>query len=666
MTQTASEQLSKAKERLRAGDFAAAYASAEEVRLGDEGNAEGWYLSAVALRLQRSYEEALVRLHELQHRFPNFTLALQERGHLSRDRGEQPHAALDCYLEAVRRNPTLRAAWQSVLRLAVQLGDDVLSARASAQLTELDGMPVPLRRARHALAERDMDRAEVICREYLRANPLDVSAMRLLAAIGVERQVYDDAEYLLESALEVEPDNLEARMEYAGVLFKRHRYQRVASELSRLLTLQPEHLAALLLRGHLRTATGRYTEALQDYRRIEPRLQSDETFQVAIGHALKTVGQSDDAIARYRRAYELRRDFGDAYWSLANLKTYRFTPDEVAAMEEALANPGLRDTDRIHLSFSLGKAHEDAERFEKAFQHYDRGNALRRRQSRFSAEKFENGMRACRDVYAPGLFERLAGSGSANDAPIFIVGLPRSGSTLLEQILSAHSQVEGTKELAHIPGIVHELSRGVGDVAYPDNVVKMAADEFARLGEHYLESAAQQRQTSAPYFIDKMPNNFRHVGLIHLMLPNSKIIDIRRHPTACCFSNYKQFFAEGQEFSYSFEDIGNYYLSYLDIMAHWDAVLPGRVLRVNYEALVGDLEGELRRVLEYCGLPFEESCLEYHAQQRAVRTASSEQVRQPIYHSGLNAWRSFEPFLGDLIRILQPAIEAHHSEVAEN
>jgi tetratricopeptide (TPR) repeat protein len=661
LTQNTIEQLNKAKERLRAGDFSAAYALADEARKQDERDVEAWYLSAVALRLDRCFDAAGERLQELQVRFPNFSLTLQERGHLFRDRKELP-AALESYLQAVRRNPTLRGAWQSVGRLAGQRGDAALVSQAQEQLELLDKTPPALLRAKHALAERDVDLAERLCREYLRANPLDVVAMRLLAAIGVERQVYDDADYLLETALEIEPDSDELRLEYAAVLFKRHRYAKVEKVLTQLLRRRPEYASALLLRGHLRTATGRYAEALEDYRQVETRLASDESFQIALGHALKTVGDRDGAIERYRRAYGLRRDFGDAYWSLANLKTYRFEAEELAAIGEALAAPGTQEADRIHLNFALGKASEDAKRFDEAFAHYDRGNELRRQRSRYSSKSFEKGMQACRHTYTQELFERFVGSGSTSEAPIFIVGLPRSGSTLLEQILSTHSLVEGTKELPHVPGIVHDLSRPGLEMAYPANVAAMTAGDFARLGEAYLESAALQLQTAAPHFIDKMPNNFRHIGLIHLMLPNAKIIDIRRHPVACCFSNYKQFFAEGQEFSYSLEDLGQYYLSYLGIMKHWDAVLPGRVLRVHYEALVDDLESEVRRILAYCDLPFEEACLEYHAQQRAVRTASSEQVRQPIYRTGLDAWRPFEAFLGELATTLAPAIEDYPFE----
>ncbi|HLY51737.1 MAG TPA: sulfotransferase, partial [Steroidobacteraceae bacterium] len=374
--------------------------------------------------------------------------------------------------------------------------------------------------------------------------------------------------------------------------------------------------------------------------------------------SLKTLGRQADAIAEYRAAAQTRSGFGDAWWSLANLKTYRFEERELAAMRSADASGTTSDADRLHLCFALGKALEDAGEYQQSFEYYLRGNALKRAVSRYRPETIELNTRLQIEVCTAALFAHHAGSGAAAPDPIFIVGLPRSGSTLIEQILASHSAVEGTHELADIPRIVADI-RGRESESdkprYPAALAQMSPADFRRLGEKYLSDTRVYR-TGKPRFIDKMPNNFRHIGLIHLMLPNARIIDARREPMACCFSNLKQLFATGQEFTYSIEDIARYYRTYLELMRHWDAVLPGRVLRVQHEDLVDDLEGNVRRLLDFCGLPFEPACIEFHKTERSVRTASSEQVRQPLYREGLDQWRHYEPWLGPLCAALGDAL----------
>jgi hypothetical protein len=346
----------------------------------------------------------------------------------------------------------------------------------------------------------------------------------------------------------------------------------------------------------------------------------------------------------------MRPSFGDAYWSLANLKTYRFADDEIARMRAAEAAPDTQIDDRFHLCFALGKALEDSAEYAASFIYYERGNALKKAQSRYRAESTERNARLQISVCTAEFFSARQGFGCASAEPIFIVGLPRAGSTLLEQILASHSQVEGTTELPEIPRLAQELQgRDSADAnpRYPGVLGDLSAADFERLGETYL-AATRTYRVGKPRFIDKMPNNFRHIGLIHLLLPNARIIDARREPLACCFSNFKQLFASGQEFTYSLEDIGRYYRSYVELMQHWDAVLPGKILRVQHEEVVADLEGNVRRILDFCALPFESGCVEFYKTERSVRTASSEQVRQPIFKEGLEQWRCFEPWLDPL------------------
>jgi tetratricopeptide (TPR) repeat protein len=371
---------------------------------------------------------------------------------------------------------------------------------------------------------------------------------------------------------------------------------------------------------------------------------------LSIAHALKTLGKQQEAIESYRAAAALNANFGDAYWSLANLKTYRFTEEEIARMRSVEAAPETKPVDRYHLHFALGKAFEDRGEYAESFRHYERGNALKKAEIRFRIEPIERTARLQASVCTRDFFLSRAGVGCGRPDPIFIVGLPRAGSTLLEQILASHSAVEGTMELADIPRLVHELQgreQNDSKPRYPAVLADLTPDQLGRYGEKYLADT-QIYRTGKPFFIDKMPNNFRHVGLIHLILPNARIIDARREPMACCFSNFKQLFASGQEFTYDIDDIARYYRCYIELMEHWNAVLPGRILRVQHEDVVENLEGNVRRLLEFCGLEFEPQCVEFYKTERSVRTASSEQVRRPIFKEGLDQWRHFEPWLQPL------------------
>jgi tetratricopeptide (TPR) repeat protein len=499
-------------------------------------------------------------------------------------------------------------------------------------------------------ADGDISEAERLIRQFLLTHGDHIEGMRLLAKIGSKLDVLDDAEILLEALLKLAPDYHAARYDYAYVLMERHKHIRAVEELDKLLEIDPDNRSYRTAYATARVGLGEYDKAIALYRELLRETPKADEIHLSIAHALKTVGRREEAISSYRRAAAIRPNYGDAYWSLANLKTYRFSDEEIARMRIEEASEGTPLADRYHLCFALGKALEDRGAYEDSFKYYERGNAFKKTQSRYRPEYIERNAQLQAAVCTAEFFAARRGVGCPSGAPIFIVGLPRSGSTLLEQILASHSQVEGTFELSEIPRLAQELQgRESSDTnpRYPEVMRDLSPADLQRFGEKYLAETRFYRR-GKPRFIDKMPNNFRHLGLIHLVLPNAKIIDARREPLACCFSNFKQLFAHGQEFTYSLEDIGHYYRSYVQLMQHWDRVLPEKALRVQYEDVVQDLEGNVRRILEYCGLPFESQCIEFHRTERNVRTASSEQVRQPIFTEGLDQWRHFEPWLGPL------------------
>jgi tetratricopeptide (TPR) repeat protein len=485
-----------------------------------------------------------------------------------------------------------------------------------------------------------------------------VEAMRLLARIEHQHGVLDDAEVLLGAALKLVPKYHAARLDYARVLVDRQKYLQAQEEIDRLLRLEPGNRDYLSLYAAACVGLGEHEAAIALYLQLLAAPPASPELHVALGHSLKAIGRQKEATESYKAAAAARSSFGDAWWSLANLKIYRFSEDEIAHMRAGEAAPDTSPVDRCHLCFALGKAFEDRNEYPESWQYYQRGNALKRPESLYHPEIDEGNTRRQIEVCTAQFFAARAGSGVPEPDPIFIVGLPRSGSTLIEQILASHSQVEGTEELADVQRIVLELGRRGSDPdaanptdpehpGYPAVLTRLAPEDFRRLGERYMNDTRAYRG-GKPFFIDKMPNNFRHLGLIHLMLPNARIIEVRREPMACCFSNLKQLFAKGQEFTYSIEDIARYYRTYLDLMRHWDMVLPGRVLRVWYEDVVEDLDGSVRRILEYCGLEFELACVEFYKTGRRVGTPSSEQVRQPIFREGLFQWQNYEPWLGTL------------------
>ena len=643
----AAEALRQAQDALREGRFDEALQSGERVLHERPEDAEALYMAAVACRYADRFADAgryLARLHGVS---PEFGRAWQEEGHLARAQG-QVEQALAAYDRACRYNPVLEASWRAQMELFASTDRPDEAAAARAQAERVRQLPRELVAVTNHLQEGRLLRAEEICRHYLRGNPRDVEAMRLLAVIGVKLGVLDDAEFLLESAVEFEADNIQLRLDYIDVLRRRQKFAEARQQAEALYARDPGNP---LFQSHLAIEsmqTGEYDRAFTLFDTVLAKLPGDPATLTSKGHALKTTGRQDEAVESYRAAFAVRPDHGDAWYALANLKTYRFNDTEVTAMREQAQRGDLAFMDRVHIAFALGKALEDRGEHEQSFRYYEQGNALKRRQTRYDAAKMTAELQHQAEVCTPDLFETQAGSGHDATDPVFILGLPRAGSTLLEQILASHSQVDGTLELPNILALAHRLrGRKAGASLYPKVLHDLSADQLERMGHDYIEGTRIHRQ-GAPFFIDKMPNNFRHIGLIHLILPNAKIIDARREPMDCCFSGFRQLFAEGQEFTYGLREVGQYYRDYVDLMRHWDAVLPGRILRVQHEDVLDDFEGQVRRMLDHLGLPFEEQCLAFHETERAVRTASSEQVRQPINKAGQGAWKLYEPWLGAL------------------
>jgi tetratricopeptide (TPR) repeat protein len=629
-------------------DFARALAGANRLLGEVPENRDVLYLVAVSQRYLGRIDEALATLRRFEELHPDFGRLFQERGHCYRTLGESADA-IEAYRRAVTLNPSLLASWKALAALCHAAGQRQEAAAAAEHAMQLGRLPAPVLSASGMLAEGDVYGAERILRQFLLKHGNHLEAMRLLAQIGVQLDVLDDAEFLLESVLTFDPNYHIARYDYAVVLGKRHKHATALEQARKLLKIDPRNRAFRTVYATACVGLGDHEEALRVYRELLAETPQNPELHLSIAHALKTQGQQAESIEAYRAAAAARADFGDAYWSLANLKTYRFTDEELARMRQIEGADATKLVDRYHLCFALGKALEDRGEYEESFRYYERGNAFKKSESRFDLSAMERNLRLQASLCAREFLAARAGGGCQRPDPI-IVGLPRSGSTLIEQILASHSQVEGTMELADIPRMVQQLSGRENRDApsrYPALLADLAPAERLRLGEKYIADTRVYR-TDKPYFIDKMPNNFRHIGLIHLILPNARIIDARREPLACCFSNFKQLFASGQEFTYSLEDIGRYYRAYVDVTAHWDAVLPGRILRVQHESVVEDLEGNVRRLLDFLGLPFEAACIEFYRTERSVRTASSEQVRQPIYKEGIDQWRNFEPWLGPL------------------
>ena len=621
-------------------------------------------IEASSLRHQRRIAESLKTLERLEQLKPRFSRLHQERG-LCYVALKDASRAIDALLHAVNINPALPASWAMLEGLYRMTGDRRSGTMAADHVATLKQLPPDVVTATSLFYDGDLTPAEQIIRAYLLQHGNHPEAMRLLARIGLTHDALDDAEILLAAVLALAPDYRAARYDYADTQVKRHKYILAREQIEQLLQDDPRNLDYRALAATVAVGLGENEKAIEIYRALVADAPASPDVHLWLAHALKTVGQVPEAVEAYHAAAAARPSFGDAYWSLANLKTYRFSDDEIAGMRADEASPATALVDRYHLCFALGKAFEDRGEIADSWHYYEQGNALKRSESQYRPEVFETNTRKQIEICTRDFFRARAGWGDDGRDPIFVIGLPRSGSTLIEQILASHSRVEGTQELAEIQRIVLEMQGrdpDLDDPRYPAALLELKQKDFLRLGEKYLADTRVYRGTDRPFFIDKMPNNFRHIGLIHLMLPNARIIDARRDPMSCCFSNLKQLFANGQEFTYSIEDIARYYRTYLDLMQHWDDVLPGHVLRVQHEDVVADLEGSVRRMLDYCGLAFEPACIEFHKTQRNVRTPSSEQVRQPIFRSGLDQWKKFEPWLSPLEDALADALVRYRED----
>jgi len=642
-------EIRRVRELLRRREFEAALRAGKALLAEVPENRDALYVVAVSQRYLQRIPDALTTLARLETLHPRYPRLFQERGHCHVAlRAAGP--AIEAFEHAVTLNSSLPASWRALSALYRMAGQEAHAKRAAENVEKLASLPVEILTAFSMFADGEIQQAEQVVREYLLKHGDHVEGMRLLAQIGVEHDVLDDAELLLENALRLAPDCHAARYEYAVVLVKRHKHLLAREQMEKLLRIDPDNRIYRTTYATVCMGFGDYERAVPLYRELVREMPEDPELHLSIGHALKTQGKTAEAIAAYRAAAKVKADCGDAFWSLANLKTYRFTDDELARMRAAEAAPATRPIDRYHLGFAIGKALEDRAQYAEAFAYYERGNALKKTECRYQPGVTERNTRLQKAVCTAEFFAARSGFGCTSAAPIFIVGLPRSGSTLIEQILATHSGVEGTMELADIPRMVQELegrSEDQGEPRYPAVLARLAAEDCRRLGEKYLADTRVYR-SAKDTFIDKMPNNFRHLGLIHLILPQAKIIDARREAMACCFSNFKQLYASGQQFTYSLQDLGRYYRSYVELMTHWETVLPGKILRVQHADVVADLEGSVRRILDFCGLDFEPGCIEFHRTERQVHSASSEQVRQPIYTEGLEQWRHFEPWLGPL------------------
>ena len=582
-----------------------------------------------------------------------YGLALADAG-----RGE---AAVSALRRAVELAPALPGAWLALADHLTAIGDTAGADAAYARHLKAATRDPQLLRPAAALCDNDVPLAETLLRQHLREQPTDVAAIRMFAEVAARLGRYQDAENLLARCLELAPGFHGARHNYAVALFRQGKHAAALPEIERLLTIEPRNPNYRSLHAAVLAGVGEYARASEIYVQVLQEYPRQAKIWLSYGHVLKTAGAATEGISAYRRALELEPGLGEVWWSLANLKTYRFDAGDLTQIRRQLARADLSAEDRYHLHFALGKALEDERSCADSFEHYRQGNALRRAQVHYDPARIAEHVEHSKSLFTREFLARVSGHGAPAPDPIFIVGLPRAGSTLVEQILSSHSQVEGTMELPDVPALAHGIGTQAteGGPRYPQVLATLSPGQLRALGEDYLARTRIQRKTARPYFIDKLPNNFLHVGFIHLMLPNARIIDARRHPLGCCFSAFKQHFARGQHFTYDLEELGAYYRSYVELMAHFDEVLPGRVHRVFYEQMVDHTEQEVRRLLEYCGLPFEPACLRFYENERAVRTASSEQVRVPIYREGLEQWRQFEAWLDPLKRSLGAVLERY-------
>jgi predicted Zn-dependent protease len=653
--------------RLLDQDPALAFEQAREILTVHPGHPAALLLQAAAKRRGGDAAAALALLEPLLQARPDWSPARYERA-LALSLGGQGEAAIEALQGLLRLEPTHPEAWRVLGDHLMAIGDATEADASYTRHVQCATRSPALREAAAAMLVNDMPSAERLLKDHLKQVPTDVPAIRMLAEVAVRCGENRAAGHLLDRCLELAPGFQAARYARAVLLHRDNQAAEALAEVERLLAVDPVNPSYRNLHAVLLSHVGEVERSCAIYDRLLLEYPGNAKVWLSHGHVLKTAGRRDDCIAAYRGSIAREPTLGEAYWSLANLKTFRFAPEDIATMQRRVADPAIGEADRLNFHFALGKAKEDAADYPAAFEHYDHGNRLQRARLPFDRALNTARMRRLKQLFTREYFARRSQAGHPAQDPVFIVGMPRAGSTLIEQILASHSAVEGTSELPNIIAMARSLRQRADDAelsGYAEVLTTLDDSALRALGERYLQGTRVYRKTAKARFIDKMPNNFLHVGLIHSILPNAKIIDARRHPLGCCLSNFKQLYARGQRFSYGLADMGSYYRDYVELMAHFDAVLPGRVHRVIYEDLVEDTEREVRRLLEFCGLPFEPGCLRFFENDRPVRTASSEQVRRPIYRDGVDQWRHFEPWLDPLKDALGPVLDAYPAVPAQ-
>lgn len=619
--------------------------------LPNDQKVELLYFQAVCYRYTQNTSSALSSIANILKSTPAYARAYQEQGYCYLAQ-HNTDLALTAFHKAVELNPALISAWTKIVEIFGQTKHSNYTS-AKSQLTQLQTLPKQVIAAMDLMHEGKLYKAEQVCRRFLQQNKHQPDAMCLLAEIGLQLKVFDDAEFLLESCVNLYPENEQAKAAYVNVLNRLGKFAQAKSQAEEFLETFPKNTPTSIVIeatfANCQISLGELDAGIETYNSILLRHPERAGILVQLGHAYKAKGDIDNAIISYQAAYKKQLDYGDAYWSLANIKTYQFSSTELNNMFTTVNDVHTAIEDKIHMSFALGKGFEDDKDFDKSFSFYQQGNRLMHQTLSYDAENTSKLIEQQIQLCTKELFENRGNVGCQSSAPIFIVGLPRAGSTLIEQILASHSQVDGTMELHNILGTALKLRGRIagGESQYPQNLSHMPDELLQQLGDKFIEDTQVYRQ-GAPFFIDKMPNNFIHIGLIKLILPNAKIIDARREPIACCFSGYKQLFGEGQEFSYNLSDIAQYYKDYEKLMAHWESVLPGQILKVQHEDLVKDFEPQVRRLLDYCGLEFEHSCLEFYKTKRIIHTPSAQQVRQPISPKGVEHWKMYAAHLTEL------------------
>ena len=645
--------LNEATQLVKENRFDAALKLLKIILSDNPNHIDSLYLAAVSSRYLKKYDESKKHIETLLKVAPDMARAYQELGHLNKALLND-EKAISSYRQACELNPALYASWVALHEFFSKQNNSSAKQHAQEQINKLKSLPKTLLYIDQIMNEGRLGIAEKRCREFLKVHPTNTYAMSQLAEIADRLGYFEDAELLLERAVEFNPDDGDLRMRYAMILRKKQKFAKTMDQVNILCQKFPNNISYQTQKASELMQNGDHEKAVDLFDYIiatNPHNFSSYTFK---GHALKTLGKTDDAIKNYKSAYNIKPDHGEAFFSLSNLKTYSFTDNEINIIEKQLSRIDLSLKEKVYFHFAMAQACESKGDYDKSFYHLFEGNLIKRNQSKYSIEMMDKELYAQIEVCNKDFFDSLGIGGHESKDPIFILGLPRAGSTLIEQILASHSMIDGTLELPNILSLAQNL-RG-DDVygkegKYPKVMSTLSQSQRQKMGQEFIRDTSMHRQ-NAPLFTDKMPNNFRHIGLIHLILPNAKIIDARRYPLDCCFSMFKQLFAQGQEFTYGLEEAGSYYNSYVNLMNHWDEVLPGKILRVNNEDVINDLEGQVRRMLNFLEIPFEEGCISFHETDRSVRTASSEQVRQPINKKGQGRWKPYSKYLKPLINSL--------------